>query len=117
MADIAYVKALFRVKKALMRAREEYPILAAPDGTVTVSIVDLACVLEQMDGMRNTLALSGSSWRERWNGSPPQRGSSIETDEGALVAYLGGDEDTHAAAGQIVLAHNAAMRAISDTPA
>lgn len=109
MADIAYVKALFRVRKALVRAKAESHLLAAPDGTIAVGIVDLACVLEQMDRMRDTLALTKSAWREQWYGSPPQRGSSIVTSEGALVAYVGGDEDTHAAVTEIVMAHNVAV--------
>lgn len=109
MSDMAQVKALFRVRSALDRAEEEQPLLAAPDGTVAVSIVDLRSMFEQMDAMRDTLALGRQEWRERWYGSPPQQGSSIVTTRGALVAYIGGNEETHSAVSQVVAAHNASL--------
>jgi hypothetical protein len=113
MSDMATVKALRRVRDALDRAEAEYPILAAPDGTVAVSIVDLRTVLQEMDRMRDTLALGRQEWRERWYGSPPERGSSIVTVRGDLVAYVGGDQDTHDAVSQIVATHNASLGATS----
>lgn len=106
-----HVAALFRVTAALERAEHEYPLLAAPDGNVAVQIEDLRAVLEEMDRMRDTLALGQSFWRERWYGSEPGRGSSIVTERGETIAYLGGNEETHAEARKVVAAHNAALNA------
>lgn len=103
------VKALFRVVAALERAEQELPQLAAPDGTVAVGIEDLRAVIDTMDAMRDTLALGRSFWRGRWYGSPPMRGSSIVTERGETIAYLGGNEETHGEVGKIVAAHNAAL--------
>lgn len=105
------VQALFRIVQALERAEHEYPLLAAPDGTVAVQIEDLRAVIDHMDEMRDTLALGRSYWRTRWYGSPPGRGSSIVTETDATVAYLGDAEGIHDEAGKIVAAHNAALNA------
>ncbi len=43
--------ALGRVQSALERAEHEYPILAAPDGTVSVDIDDLKHVLTRLAGL------------------------------------------------------------------
>lgn len=101
--------ALRLVINALERAEKEFPVLAAPDGKVTVDILALRSVIQQMDAMRDIIALAPTAWRARWYGSPPQHGSSIITERGDLIAYFGGNEDTHTAAGIIVSAHNLAM--------
>jgi hypothetical protein len=106
--------ALRRVVQSLERAESELSQLAAPDGTVAIQIDDLRSVIKQMDRMRDTLALGQQFWAERWYGSEPERGSAIcavsrTGGAGELIAYLGGDEKTHAAAGLIVAAHNAAL--------
>lgn len=45
-------------------------------------------------------------WQERWLSSDPQRGSSIVTQAGDLVAHFGGDVETHALVGKVVQIHN-----------
>lgn len=105
------VAAILRVCNALKRAEEEYPQLAAPDGTVAVQIEDLRLLIDHLDEMRDTLAFGQMAWRSRWYGSPPMRGSSIVTENGATIAYLGGNEETHSEVGKIVAAHNAARKA------
>jgi hypothetical protein len=106
------VQAIFRVVAALERAEQEHPHLAAPDGTVAVQIEDLRALVDQLDEQRDTLALGRSFWRERWYGSAPERGSSIVTERGATVAYLGGNEETHDEVRKVVAAHNAALNAV-----
>ena len=125
MGDIASVaraerQALMRVRANLERAEAELSELAAPDGSVAIQIDDLRSVITQMDRMRDTLALGKRFWIERWHGSEPQRGSAIcavnkHGGHGVLIAYLGGDENTHKAALALVSAHNAAL-AESDAP-
>lgn len=108
------MSAATKVRVALERAEAELPHLAAPDGTVAIAIDDLRAVIDEMTAMRDTLALGKRHWRERWYGSDPQRGSSVcATTEhglhGEVIAYLGGDEETHKEVRKLVLAHNAAM--------
>lgn len=110
MSEIEETKALFRVIRSLERAEEEQPILAAPDGTVAVGVVDLRTVIGMMDRMRDLIALTPTDWRERWYGSPPFQGSSIVTKSGDLVAYLGGNEETHETTRKVVSAHNLSLR-------
>lgn len=105
----ASILASRRVREALERAEVEYNYLASPDGTVAVQIEDLRSVIDQMDMMRDTLALGQMAWRGNWYGSPPFKGSSIVTERGDVVAYLGGDEETHREVGKVVAAHNAAI--------
>ncbi len=50
-------------------------------------------------------------WRERWYGSDPQRGSAIVDEAGNLIAYFGGDRETHRATTAAVAAHNAGLAA------
>ena len=111
MTDLHITKAVFRLNKALVRAEAEYPLLAAPDGTVSVSITDLKAVLNDRFEMAEMLALGRQEWIAEWCGSPPGMGSTIRANDRRVVAYLGGDEDTHALAGQIVMAHNASLSA------
>lgn len=105
--------ALSRLRSRLAQAEAEYPHLAAPDGTVAVAIEDLRTLFEMFDEMRDTLALGREEWRQRWYGSPPMRGSSVVTVTGATIAYLGGNEETHAEVGKIVAAHNASLLPVS----
>lgn len=110
----AVLFALKRVCEALERAEQELPHLAAPDGTVAVNIADLRAVIDRLDQMRDTLALGKQLWTGRWNGSEPERGSAVwavgphgfATEQ---IAYIGGDEKTHDAVGQLVAAHNASL--------
>lgn len=53
--------------------------------------------------------LREARWRERWYGSEPEKGSSIVTERGNLIAYFGGDEQTHKIVRKVVAAHNAAL--------
>lgn len=111
-------QALARVVANLERAEEELSQLAAPDGSVAINIDDLRSVIKQMDYMRDTLALGKREWVERWYGLEPERGSSVcavskSGGHGELIAYLGGDDKTHIAVGRLVLAHNAALAALS----
>lgn len=112
----AEVMAISRVLAALERAETELPQLAAPDGTVAVNIDDLRAFIARYQRMQNTLAMGKRYWIERWYGSDPERGSAIcvATDhggQGAVLAYLGGDEETHRAVSKVVAAHNAALEA------
>lgn len=50
-------------------------------------------------------------WRGRWYGSEPQKGSAIVDERGNLIAYFGGDKETHKATTAAVAAHNAALNA------
>lgn len=52
-------------------------------------------------------------WRERWHGSEPEKGSAVVDYRGNMIAYLGGDEATHAAVTQVVAAHNAILSTLS----
>lgn len=54
------------------------------------------------------LAMAPMRWREKWFGSPPQKGSWIYADRDP-VAFIGETEADHAECGKIVLAHNAAL--------
>ena len=56
------------------------------------------------------LAMAPMRWREKWFGSPPQKGSWIYADRDP-VAFIGETEADHAECGKIVLAHNAALEA------
>ena len=108
------MSAATKVRIALERAEAELPHLSAPDGTVAIAIDDLRAVIDEMTAMRDTLALGKRHWLQRWYGSEPQRGSSVcaATEHGLhgeLIAYLGGDEETHKAVGKLVAAHNAAL--------
>lgn len=103
------VGAVSRIVAALEQAEHEGPLLAAPDGTVAVKIEDLRAMVDKMDHMRDTLALGKMFWRERWYGSAPFKGSSIVTEGGQTIAYLGGNEETHSEVSKIVAAHNAAL--------
>jgi hypothetical protein len=96
---------------AVERAEQEEPQLAAPDGTVAIQINDLRALIDTMDDMRDTLAMGKMHWRARWYGSEPERGSAIVTAEpnGNLVAYFGGDENTHRAVQRVVSTHNAML--------
>lgn len=109
MSEISGIKAVRRVRLALARAEAEESLLAAPDGRVSVSIADLRELFDNLDSMRDKLALGTQNWREQWAGSPPEKGSSIYTIRGHRVAYIGGDEETHTAIREVVAAHNAAL--------
>lgn len=108
------IKSLLAIVRQLERAEEEYPRLAAPDGTVAVNIADLRHVIDSYDRMRDTLALGTQNWAVCHYGSEPMKGDTIYAVDasggrGKDVAYLGCGEHAHAAAGAIVAAHNAAL--------
>lgn len=109
MSTMTDVVALRDIRARLERAESEHPHLAAPDGTVAVDIEQLRIVVDAFDRMRDTLALGKMEWRGCWYGSPPFKGSSIVTEGGDTLAYLGGNEETHSEVGKIVAAHNAAL--------
>lgn len=113
--------ALTRVCAALQRGETELPQRAAPDGTVAIQIDDLRAVITQMDRMRDTLARGRKEWIERWYGSEPQRGSAIcavglHGGHGETIAYLGGDEETHALAHKLVAMHNSTLATLPISP-
>ncbi len=108
------MSAATKVRIALERAEAELPHLAAPDGTVAIAIDDLRAVIDEMTAMRDKLALGKRHWLPRWYGSQPGRGSSVcavteHGMHGEVIAYLGGDAETHKEVGKLVAAHNAAL--------
>ena len=88
-SEHARLFALKRICEDLERAESELPQLAAPDGTVAIQIDDLRAVINMMDELRDTIALGRRQWTERWNGSPPERGSAIwSVDEYGRAAQM-----------------------------
>ena len=111
---LSLIHAYRAIRAALARAEDEYPRLAAPDGTVAVKIEHLRAITDETESMMNVLALGRRRWIGRWYGSEPDRGQSIHVvnahgGHGELVAYLGDAKGIHEAADALIAAHNAAL--------
>lgn len=107
MHSLDHAKARLDIHRRLERAEAEQPLLAAPDGMVSVPIAELRLFCNEQSRLQDLFALSRQQWRGRWHGSEPLRGSSILGKSGAMLAYLGDGEGMHDKAGEIILAHNA----------
>jgi hypothetical protein len=106
--------AINRIDARCRQAEEEYPQLAAPDGTVAVQIDDLRALLNAYDQVLLDCNKAQQLWAARWYGSPPMRGSTLMTltehgSYGQEIAYFGDADGVHKLVSHVAFLHNQAL--------